>query len=62
MQQTVLAVLDTMIEPLEGQSNRCLVHYSILDADKDGRAPNDPHFHKKEKSCLHIIAKLNNKV
>ena len=58
----MLAVLDTMMEPLEGQHNTYVVHYNILDGDRQGRPPNDSHFDKSHKSCLHKIAKSNNKV
>ena len=58
----MLAVLDTMMERLEDQYDTFVVHYSVLDGDREGRPPNDPHFSKAHKSCLHKIAKSNNKV
>ena len=50
-----------MMEKLEGQHDTYIVHYSVLDGDRQGRPPNDPHFDKAHKSCLHKIAKSNNK-
>ena len=61
-QSTVLAVLDTMMQPLEGEPNTHIVYYQILDGDRDGRAPNCESFDNSHKSCLHRIAKSNNKV
>ncbi len=58
----MLLVLDTMMEPLPGQKDTYLVHYAVLDGDVCGRAPSDPQFDKSNKSCLHKIAKSNNKV
>ena len=58
----MLAILDTMMGRLEGQHDTFVVHYSVLDGDRQGRPPNDPHFDKAHKSCLHKIAKSNNKV
>ncbi len=58
----MLAVLDTLIEPLVEQPDTFLIHYSILDSDPQGRAPPDPQFDKSTKSCLHKIAKSGNKV
>ena len=46
-----------MIEPLEQQSDKYVVHYSILEADEDGRPPNDPKFNKKNHSVMQAIAK-----
>lgn len=51
-----------MMEPLPGQKNTYLVDYAVLDGDVHGRAPNDPFFDQSDKSCLHKIAKSNNKV
>jgi len=62
IQTTVLAILDTMIQPLEGEPNTYIVYYDILDGDQHGRAPNCRTFDSSEKSCLHKIAKSNNKV
>ena len=62
IQDLVLAILDTMMERLEGQHDTFVVHYSVLDGDRQGRPPNDTHFDKAHKSCLHKIAKSNNKV
>ena len=61
LQTLVLTVLDSMMEKLEGQHDTYIVHYSVLDGDRQGRPPNDPHFDKAHKSCLHKIAKSNNK-
>ena len=58
----MLLVLNTMMEPLPGQKDTYLVHYSVLDGDVQGRAPSDRLFDKSNKSCLHKIAKSNNKV
>lgn len=57
----MLAVLDTMMEPLEDGHNTHIVYYNILDGDEQGRPPNDQHFKKSDKTCLHKIAKSNNK-
>lgn len=62
LQDTVLAVLDTMKQPVEGKSDTYFLYYHILEADQDGRAPNCPTFNSSEKSCLHKIAKTDNKV
>ena len=61
-QDTVLAVLDTMLEPIPGEQNSYVIYYSILDGDEDGRSPVDPNFNSSTKSCLQKIAKSNNKV
>ena len=58
----MLAVLDTMIEKFEGQHETYVVYYNVLDGDRQGRPPNDSRFDKAHKSCLHKIAKSNNKV
>ena len=50
-----------MMEPLESGDNNFIVYYNILDGDRQGRPPNDPNFEKSHKSCLHKIAKSNNK-
>ena len=57
-----MAVLNTMMQPLEGQPGTYIVYYHILDGDQFGRAPNCENFDSSEKSCLHKIAKSNNKV
>ena len=57
-----MAVLDTMLQPLEAEPDAYIVYYNILDGDQNGRAPNCPNFDASEKSCLHKIAKSNNKV
>ena len=62
IQDLVLAILDTMKERIEGQQDTFIVYYSVLDGDRQGRPPNDPHFDKAHKSCLHKIARSNNKV
>ena len=51
-----------MMQPLEGQPGTYIVYYHILDGDQFGRAPNCENFDSSEKSCLHKIAKSNNKV
>ena len=51
-----------MMEPLESEHNTFVVYYNILDGDRQGRPPNDSSFDKSHKSCLHKIAKSNNKV
>ena len=57
-----MAVLDTMIQPLEGEMDRYIVFYHILDGDQNGRAPECKSFDNSHKSCLHKIAKSNKKV
>lgn len=61
MQGTTLAVLDSMIEPVMNETDTYVIYYGILDGDTEGRPPNHPHFDKSHKSCLHVIAKSNNK-
>ena len=61
-QTTVLAVLDTMIQPCEGNPAAYTVYYNILDGDQHGRSPKCKNFDSSEKSCLYKIAKNNNKV
>ena len=51
-----------MMQPLEGEPGTYIVYYHILDGDQHGRAPNSPNFDSSERSCLHKIAKSNNKV
>ena len=51
-----------MMQPLEGEPNTYIVYYQILDGDQHGRAPNCRNFDGSHKSCLHKIAKSNNKV
>ena len=100
LQQTVVAVLDQMVNPdwpylpkrqenYETEEEREAIegvwktisddplnyhfYYHILDGDEGGRPPkimaSDGHqqtenkyFNQKDKSCLHAIAKSNNKV
>ena len=62
IQDTVLAVLDTMLEPIPGKQNTYVVYYSILDGDECGRTPVDPQFDSNTKSCLQKIAKSNDRV
>ena len=57
-----MAVLDTMIEPRNGQPGSYTVYYDILDGDRDGRAPNCRFFNGAKKSCIYKIAKSDNKV
>ena len=57
----MLAVLDTMKQPVP-EPDTYMLYYHILDADQNGRAPNCPGFDSSQKSCLHKIAKTNNKV
>lgn len=57
-----MAVLDTMMQPLEGEPGTYIAYYQILDGDQHGRAPNCRTFDGTERSCLHKIAKSNNKV
>ena len=61
-QNTVMVVLDSMMEPLLDHQDTFLVHYCTLDADPQGRPPGDPLFDNSTKSCLHKISKSNNKV
>ena len=51
-----------MIQSLEGAPDSYIVYYNVLDGDQNGRAPTCPNFDASEKSCLHKIAKNNNKV
>ncbi|KAK7112723.1 transient receptor potential cation channel subfamily V member 5-like [Littorina saxatilis] len=60
MQQTVLAVLDCMVDAI-GQSSHVRVHYHVLEADEKGRPPNHPEFEPTSRSCLHLISKMGNK-
>ena len=62
MQETILAILDCMMERVEGPSEAYVVHYRILDSDHDGREPTSPNFNNSHKSCLQKIAKSGNKV
>ena len=57
-----MAVLDSMMDPIEERPDHYRVFYNILDGDWYGRAPNHPQFNPKGRSCLQIIAKSNNKV
>ena len=57
-----MALLDTMIEPMNGQPGTYTVYYDILDGDRDGRAPNCQLFNGAKKSCIYKIAKSDNKV
>ena len=57
-----MAVLDTMIQPLEVQQETYIVYYHILDGDQHGRAPNHPDYDGFSKSCFHTIAQSNDKV
>jgi hypothetical protein len=61
MQQTVLAVLDCMIDTI-GQSGHVRVYYNVLEADEHGRPPSHPDFLQTSKSCLHLISKGGYKV
>jgi hypothetical protein len=61
MQETVMAVLDSMMDSVEGQPDRYRVFYNILDGDWNGRAPDHLAFVPSGRSCLQIIAKSNNK-
>lgn len=60
----MLAVLDTMVEKLNfpGETEKIRIYYDLLESDSKGKAPDYETFDKKEKSCLHKIAKRNNKV
>ena len=58
----MLAVLDTMIEPVEGKPECYNVYYNILEGDENGREPKDRKFNDSEKSCLYKITKKDNKV
>lgn len=57
-----MAVLDSMMDPIEGRPDHYKVFYNILDGDWNGRAPSHPQFVLSGRSCLQIIAKSNNKV
>ena len=58
----MLAVLDTMMQPVEGKPDTYFVYYHILDGDQNGYAPSSANFNGSKKSCVHKIAKTNNKV
>lgn len=55
-------MLDTMIQPLQGEQETYIVYYHILDGDEYDRTPNHPDFDSSSKSCLHKIAERNYKV
>ena len=57
-----MSILDCMMEPAVGQPNVHIVYYHILDGDHAGRAPSNPYFERKHKSCLQRIAKSGDKV
>ena len=57
-----MAVLDTMIEPKNGQPGTYTVYYDILDSDREGHDPNSRLFNGAKKSCIYKIAKSENKV
>ena len=57
-----MAVLDTMLQPAGETPGRYTVYYNILDGDENGHAPNSLNFDGSKKSCVHKIAKTNNKV
>jgi len=57
-----MAVLDKMIDPVEGQPGLYTVYYHILDGDRDGHSPCCQSFNDAEKSCLYKIAENDNKV
>ncbi|KAL4233239.1 hypothetical protein ACF0H5_007923 [Mactra antiquata] len=59
MQQTILSVLDCMIEPRSLGGLR--VYYNILESDSSGRPPDSSLFDSHSKSPLQIIAKQGNK-
>ncbi|XP_065839643.1 transient receptor potential cation channel subfamily V member 1-like [Oscarella lobularis] len=61
MQDTIMAVLDCMIEPIEERPGWFRLYYQILDGDSAGRSPKDDRFCKDNQSCLQIIARSNNK-
>eukprot|EP00118_Oscarella_pearsei_P004801 m.21026 g.21026 ORF g.21026 m.21026 type:complete len:720 (+) comp28127_c0_seq6:46-2205(+) len=61
MPDTILAVLDCMIEPIEARPDWFRLYYQILDGDSAGRSPKNPHFDSESRSCLQIIARSNNK-
>ena len=60
-QNTILAVLDCLIEP-QSPSGHLTIYYHILESDENGRTPNQDGFNNKSKSPLQIIAKSGNKV
>lgn len=60
MQNTILAVLDCLIEP-QIPSGHLIIYYHILESDEKGRTPKQKSFNKKSKSPLQIIAKSGNK-
>ena len=62
VQKTILAILDTMNETVQGEPDKRNIHFSILESDCFGRLPNHPNFNKKSTSCLHTIAVTSNKV
>ena len=57
-----MSILDCMMEPSVEEPNTYCVYYHILDGDRAGRAPTNPSFERKHKSCLQRIAKSGDKV
>ena len=59
----MLSVLDSLIEPDSSSFySDSLVHYTILECDRDGYAPDKLKFNKSEKSCIQLIATSGDKV
>lgn len=57
MSETVIAVLDCMIEP-KRRSGKVKVYYNVLEGKKDGKPPT---FYSESKTGLQIIVKKRNK-
>ena len=62
LQQTILTVLDCMIEHRGTSSEGIRIFYNILESDEEGRPPSDPKFEARNKSPLQVIAKQGDKV
>lgn len=63
MKETVLSVLDSLMEPDESSFyNDSIVHYSVLEQDEAGFTPDKIRFNKDSGSCLQLIAKTGDSV
>lgn len=58
----MLAVLDCMIEKVGWTSYGSIVHYSLLETDRQSLAPDDPDYNLKDKTCLQLLAQTNDRV
>ena len=62
LQQTILTVLDCMIEHHRSSVEGIKVYYNVLESDEEGRPPSDPLYEPTNKSPMQIIAKQGEKV